>query len=52
MGGKKTCESMLGGQTRCQTHKHQTHDGSEEDERESPTAVHLATTHNADMHSK
>lgn len=31
---KRACESMLGGQTHCQTHRHQTHEGKEEDERE------------------
>lgn len=32
---KRACESMLGGQTHCQTHRHQTHEGkAEERERE------------------
>lgn len=25
---KRACESVLGGQTRCQTHIHQTHEGA------------------------
>lgn len=29
---KRACESMLGGQTGCQTHRHQTHEAKEEDE--------------------
>lgn len=29
---KRACESMLGGQTGCQMHRHQTHEGKEEDE--------------------
>lgn len=29
---KRACESMLGGQTGCQMHRHRTHEGKEEDE--------------------
>lgn len=29
---KRACESMLGGQTGCQMHRHQTHEGKDEDE--------------------
>lgn len=40
---KRACESMLGGQTQCQTHRHQTHEGKGEDEREeSSLRAHLA----------
>lgn len=31
---KRACESMLGGRTCCQTPRHQTHEGKEEDESE------------------
>lgn len=36
---KRACESMLGGQTRCQTHRHQTHEAQEEEDEGEPVLM-------------
>lgn len=36
---KRACESMLGGWTHCQTHRHQTHEEKEEEEDESESVL-------------